>query len=273
MAVWVMFVLVLCLILVWEHHRSRDSTKKTPVKVWDHYQSRETALEVWDKYVKNIPNVHRTTWVPHGRSDFSAVLIEFRDHPWMEGVLNNMASVYGDKNVSLVIVHGIDNCESVRRITRGWEHVALIRLPVNNIDIEGYNNLLTDYKFWEMFKSKMVLIFQTDTLIRKPIDKEFFSYDYVGSPWSFHMEGTKGVGNGGWSLRNVSTMKSICREHNRGNLYEDVFFSRHCYSIPTLEVARRFGVETLYYPDPCGLHKPYAYHDADKVRSLLPILC
>jgi hypothetical protein len=231
-----------------------------------------SAVALWDLHVRSLPAVQRTSWAPHGSSDFSVVLVEFRDHPWMEGVLNNMASVYGDRGVSLVVVHGIDNAAAVEGITRNWEHAALIRLPVRNLDIEGYNDLLTDARFWDLFASRMVLIFQTDTLIRRPIDPEFFEYDYVGAPWRHPVEHTKGVENGGWSLRNVESMKRVCREHERGDLYEDVFFSRHCESIPPPEVARRFSVESVYHPDPCGLHKPYAYQAADRVRSLLPDL-
>ena len=69
-------------------------------------------------------------------------------------------------------------------------------------------------------------------------------------------------GNGGLSVRNVDKMLAITENNmNEININEDVFFSLFClkknYKLPSLEEAMKFSVETIYYENPCGLHKPW----------------
>jgi hypothetical protein len=78
------------------------------------------------------------------------------------------------------------------------------------------------------------------------------------------------IGNGGLSLRNVFRMWLIARQGQRsiqtpfgerflGN--EDVFFCWHLKetraNLPTIDVAKQFSIETIWYEDPCGIHQPH----------------
>lgn len=76
----------------------------------------------------------------------------------------------------------------------------------------GYNSLLLSKKFYETFSGfKNILIYQLDCLISDASRKSLLDsdWDYIGAPWAknFHTKSGSdflGVGNGGFSLRNVS---------------------------------------------------------------------
>ena len=80
-------------------------------------------------------------------------------------------------------------------------------------DITGYNRLMLSTEFYKRFKKfKYILIYQLDAWVFRDelhywCEKE---YDYIGAPWfeDFDNSTSKsriiGVGNGGFSLRNVS---------------------------------------------------------------------
>jgi hypothetical protein len=241
---------------------------------------RMTAVQeqLWDSVVQNIqpPSNDNKRWGKVSDSSLAVVIVEPREHPWLRGVLYNMAHVYGGRNdVSLYILHGSQNEDFVKEITRGWQNVVYINQGYSNLTLAMYNQLLTSLEFWENFTSEFVLIFQTDTLIRRPIDKVFFQYDYVGAPW-----GTQGVGNGGFSLRRVETMKQLCRKNKPTAEPEDLFFFFNFrrlalvgddtgYRLPTPSDARSFSVEHVYHDNPCGMHQAYRFHTLDKVARWL----
>jgi hypothetical protein len=230
-----------------------------------------------------IPNEESKIWSASPKH-LSVCLIEFRCHEYIEKVLHNMSNVYGGTDVMLYIIHGNVNERYIKDIIWGWNNVNLINLGCNNIDIETYNQLLTNHKFYDFFKTEFVLIIQTDTLIRKVIPSIFFNYAYVGAPWHGYPNdypdnpqiklGNKLVGNGGFSLRRVQRMKNLLRMNKRepnSKMNEDVFISNHLADdeIPTVEIAKRFSVEWVYDEDPVGLHQVWKIYQFDIVEKWL----
>ena len=61
----------------------------------------------------------------------------------------------------------IKNIDYLNSIIKDWTNVQLINLDVDNLTINDYNILLTSKSFYDNFKSKYVLIFQTDSIIRR----------------------------------------------------------------------------------------------------------
>jgi len=145
-------------------------------------------------------------------------------------------------------------------------------------DIKGYNRLLMSPVFYKNFKRfNYMLIYQLDAYVFRDELKYWCNkgYDYIGSPWfadinnwvkikdaypgyikcyhHFFNLSKKKVGNGGFSLRNVS---SCLNNLNRFKLFaknwkgnEDCFFS-HCvgilnpfFKIPSFEIALSFGFD------------------------------
>jgi len=78
---------------------------------------------------------------------------------------------------------------------------------------KGYNSLLLSKKFYQAFSSfRNILIYQLDCLICDSSRANLLEshWDYIGAPWSknYHTKSGvefEGVGNGGLSLRNVSS--------------------------------------------------------------------
>jgi hypothetical protein len=76
-----------------------------------------------------------------------------------------------------------------------------------------YNNILTDYRFYEAIPATYLLTVQMDNYFRKKIPDEMFVGDYWGNPlaWVPYKAG------GGATVRKVSAMIALCKEH-RPNL-------------------------------------------------------
>ncbi|MDY3070516.1 MAG: DUF5672 family protein [Parabacteroides sp.] len=175
-------------------------------------------------------------------------------------------------------------------------------------NIAGYNRLMLSEDFYSRFiDSEYILIYQLDAYVFRDELKEWCQkgYDYVGAPWlvrpmysSFPMKqyrwlfrssATRAtdfkVGNGGFSLRKVSSHLRVVRElkdiidgylHHKNNhvFNEDVFFSvevnKHgmdfCY--PSYMEALKFSFDK--YPALCyELNKgqlPFGCHSWFKKR-------
>ena len=118
--------------------------------------------------------------------------------------------------------------------------------------------MLKTTQFWESIPTENVLIFQTDTILRRFGIEEFISYNYIGAPWIRFREG-KIVGNGGLSFRKKSRMLEITNQFSDEEItMEDIYFCKYLNNddIAPIEVAKRFSVEDVYYKNPLGLHQP-----------------
>jgi hypothetical protein len=84
-------------------------------------------------------------------------------------------------------------------------------------NIDGYNRLLKSFEFYKKLQGfDYILIYQTDAYIFKNELDYWCSlcYDYIGAPWTglhkWNNHPLTGVGNGGFSLRNIkSTIKVL----------------------------------------------------------------
>lgn len=225
-----------------------------------------------DSYFQNIPYF----------TDKYCVIVEPREHKHLVPVIKNFMFLLQNKGWGLIIFHGADNEHFIQSALKDWKNVHYVNINVSNLTLYRYNYLLLSSNFWELliniFECKHALIFQTDTLLLKDTVDDFLEYDYVGAPWYKEwIEGVR-VGNGGLSLRNTEKMLTICnnlRKSPVANMNEDIYFSYMCkelnFKVPTLEDAKKFSVETIYYPDPIGIHKPHLdkFPDKDALRRML----
>ena len=116
-------------------------------------------------------------------------------------------------------------------------------------------------------------------------EMNFLQYDYVGPTWLIGCtvceNGQKTnikMGNGGFSIRTVESMKEICRRYdptkiepgdgvklnmtrrNLSKIPEDIYFSYYIKKlpgakIPSSEMAKKFAMETEYSPEAFGGHQ------------------
>ncbi|MFB9054544.1 DUF5672 family protein [Formosa undariae] len=81
--------------------------------------------------------------------------------------------------------------------------------------LKGYNKLLMSAKFYQRFKAyNFMLIYQLDAWVFRD-ELDYWceqNYDYIGAPWFYKGQGNTsfyGVGNGGFSLRKISSFIKI----------------------------------------------------------------
>ena len=69
--------------------------------------------------------------------------------------------------------------------------------------------------------------------------KRFLQYDYVGAPWPnwIKLDPCNGVGNGGFSLRNVKVMRDISAQFGQTSENEDVYFCNHLPGWKSMKLA------------------------------------
>jgi hypothetical protein len=170
--------------------------------------------------------------------------------------------------------------------------VGFKELLEQNVHLEPilhYCLFMTSVNLWKELSSyQRVLTFQTDTgLLRKGIE-EFFDWDYVGAPcYNFLNELT--IMNGGLSVRNPRMMEYICRyfrwetdlpemiqlgQASSASFFaEDIFFCSRMikYNIgnyPSLEISKKFAVESKFQLDTIGYHKIETYLTPEQVHTI-----
>lgn len=251
-----------------EHHSKKinDNINDSHHISWQDTQLVEHQKKLYNTIINTIvPPSQQQKIFGTGSNKLGLLIVEFREHEWLKGVLYNMAHVYGGQNVPLYIVHGNKNELFIKNILSDWKNVNYLHLDMDNIDIDDYSELLTKSSFWSYFETEYILIFQTDTFIRKTIPEHMFFFDYIGAPWNWSPGGTKRqVGNGGFSLRKVDVMKEIADKYtyNKDNdVAEDVFYSKNIEidHIPPKFLASTFAVEHLYHDDPIGCHQLWRF--------------
>ncbi len=235
----------------------------------------------FDAYVKHsVPGLRRLARplllpVGHAHAAGCAVIVELREHSWMEHCLRNVAH-FLPKSWSMLIVHGNENQEYIQQILTSWgmsDVIGLHNLGVGNVTRDEYSNLLKTAAFWELIPTRRTLIFQTDSMLLRHGLEDFHEWDYIGAPWNdFHVP--EGVGNGGLSLRTVSVMKEIADRYGSSSPdseMEDVFYARmlHLHGegpeftgrLATRKAAHSFCVEWRLRDMPAA-DSPLAIHQA-----------
>jgi hypothetical protein len=200
-------------------------------------------------------------------SDKAAVIVEPRQHPHLEFVIKNI--MYFLPSWSLYIFHSNDNDEFVKNIIglKNRDKVHYNIISPGNITIEEHNELLTSPYFYEKIHAEDILIFQTDSYIRKSGIECFLEYNFamIGAPWHWYDAAKPQGGNGGFCFRKNSIMKKITREYPYSKLdgNEDVYFHFKCNlinaNLPYPSLSKTFSVETILFNDPYATHKGYHY--------------
>ena len=219
-----------------------------------------------EKFCNYIPTIHRDT-------NYTAIIVEPRKHEDLEIICKNVMYYLNesgsDVKWGLKIYHGNKNKEFVENFTQKWKNIQLENLEIDDLSGILYNNLLKTSNFWKSTPTNNILIFQTDTILRRFGIDEFISYNYVGAPWIRYREG-KIVGNGGLSFRKKSRMLEIIDKYSDDEItMEDIYFCKYLLDddIAPFEVAKQFSVEDIYYENPMGLHQPKI--EPKKLKKLL----
>lgn len=198
---------------------------------------------------------------------YTAVIIEPRKHAAIEFVLKNALHCLSD-DWSIVFFHGNHNGDYVRNIVKDLDRIQLVHLPIDNLTLMEYSELLATKSIIYDYLTEVFLIFQTDSMIfeeNKELINDFLEYDYVGAPWLicnyYITQICDFIGNGGFSLRRKSKMLEIIEKIKWAPLNEDLYFSTNYEGIPVkkpaYEKAMTFSVEGVYSDVTFACHKPW----------------
>jgi len=120
---------------------------------------------------------------------YTAIIVEPREHPALEFVLNNFNNNLNDE-WQFIIFHGNKNINYVqdimKRVFKDDKRVSMVNLNVDNLTIDDYNKLFYSKQFYDKIPTETFLVFQTDTMMFKENSHklhEFVDYDYIGAPF------------------------------------------------------------------------------------------
>ncbi len=138
---------------------------------------------------------------------------------------------------------------------------------INNL---SYNKLLLSNLIYKLFLNfKFVIIYQTDAVLIKNINKISTKYDYIGAPWEKPIKYyglNLSIGNGGLSLRKTKYfyfLTTFLFFLKKLNTNEDIIFSLFgklkILKIPNFIIANNTFKETtslklIHYNDTFGFH-------------------
>ena len=197
-----------------------------------------------------------------------AVIVEFRTVDHLVAVVHNV-NHHIPSSWPIQIFHGTENEPFIRNSTLApliHSGKIFLTLMSRTYDRGQTNTLLTDRTFWERVRGEKILFFQIDSMMCSNSPHrvtDFLQYDYVGAPWDlsfFTADKQYRVGNGGFSLRTRSKLLELLAliPYDR-KLPEDVWYAqnlRHVNgSIPSIEIAQKFAVESMFYERPVGIHR------------------
>lgn len=228
--------------------------------------------ELYFKKFRNINSVLNITWEKQPLL-LTCCIIEPRNILELNGVLNNMAQIYGNTDVGLTIFHGTKNIDLVKKNIKTWKNVKLINLGIENLSLLEYSQFRTSIHFYKNIHSKYILIFEWDSYIFRKIPLHYFVYDYVGARWKTN-HGNQ-CGNGGFSLRNVKSMIETIQKNKYNNEPEDLYFAKnHHLKICSDKNKDLFSSEAYVNLNCVGCHKPFcSIGNYKPLINLIKIYC
>jgi hypothetical protein len=230
----------------------------------------DTSLPTLTVNVANITNMTNKTNNPFSLDFYPhiAIIVDFRQVDHIISVVHNV-NHHIPSTWPIQIFHGRENEGFLRNSTLKpliAEGKVFFTLMEEVYDRGRTDTLLTDPKFWQRVRGEKVLLFQIDSAMcsnspHKVTD--FLQYDYVGAPWDlsfFTFDKNYRVGNGGFSLRTRSKLLALLAHIKYDpKLPEDVWYAQNLHrvngSIPSIEIAKTFAVESMYYERPVGVHR------------------
>ena len=210
---------------------------------------------------------HWETYRPPLTSEHAFVIVERRAHPNFRFILQNMAwaaphmAVYlfcSDENLAFIEAILGDKINSFHIIEAFQGDVSREEGKI------GYNDVMTDYRFYESISARYILTIQMDNIIRRKIPVSMFTGDYWGNPWAWR---THAAGGGGATVRRVAAMIELCKKHRPDPTIdvpplEDAWIAERTNSFPDFSFRREHLMESIPANDPVILHQFWTFMDA-----------
>jgi hypothetical protein len=204
------------------------------------------------------------TYLPPTHSEHVFVIAERRAHPNFRFILQNIA--WAAPHMAVYLFCSDENQAFLEALVGDKkEHYHIIPVFCGNPNREqgkqAYNNLLTDYRFYELIPATYMLTIQLDNIIRKKIDPAMFTGEYWGNPWSWNKEA---AGGGGATIRNIQAMITMCKTHRPCPdepflETEDVWCCEHTTVFPSFDIRSNYIMESVHVEDPTIVHQFWTF--------------
>ena len=133
---------------------------------------------------------------------------------------------------------------------------------------DEYNEFTKSYTFWNSLPCKYVLMCEMDAYLRKKVPDSVTEFDYVCCNWPWH---PTLPGGGGISIRNVSSMKKICKEypHLCNNIFAQDSWAAEGSIALKLSFNNSYLVEADHnIIDPIGFHNWWTFIDPVRLYKM-----
>ena len=192
-------------------------------------------------------------------------IAETRVSYWLPLVIRNALALHPDWNV---YVAGTEDVLFFLNQEIGGEFRAIRLDAPPRITTQLYSALLTNVEVWNVFQEEYVLIFQTDSMLLKPVDLDKYGkFDYIGAACGDVQSPEEFIINGGLCLRNIQAtrraleaMTAEDREYPEDVSYCRVMRRLGC-SLPTVAECNDFAIESFGNPaSAVGIHGTDKYY-------------
>jgi hypothetical protein len=229
------------------------------------------------KYIDLIRN-YKLPPLKKKKSDYEAVLIEFRLFPHIEFIIRNNILKLGNEWIYTIICGNLNYEYMKNMVANINNNIKVIKIDYDNLTPSQYSLLLSSKSFWDLLTGEKILIYQEDSIIFKNNINDFLEFDYIGAPWNKSSNDTpNSVGNGGLSLRTKSSMinviETVSIENSKINsstqiymkntksttMPEDVYFSLNLQEynlgkVADWDTAIKFSTESIKNDQAFGGH-------------------
>jgi len=221
-------------------------------------------VEKYNSYLNTI----WSSYYPPKVARYAYMIVERRAHPNFAIILKMMA--WAAPYMSVYIFCSDENYEFIRillgdKLSYFNIHIAFRGKASREEGKNGYNQLLTDARTYEMIDAEYLLTVQMDTIIRRKIPTTIFCGSYWGNPWGWQ---PNLPGGGGSTVRNVEFMISLCKRFHQNpteslSEAEDIWICNKLIemggSVPDLEFRRQHIMENMPAQDPIILHQFWTF--------------
>jgi hypothetical protein len=202
----------------------------------------------------------------------AAVILEARPFFFLPKVIRSTMFFLGPRWNLHVFVSELSDAY-VKASLAGWNVTITKFTRGARLPVADYNAILTSPSFWQTFTEDKLLLFQSDSLLAGSNVEEFLGYDFVGAPCARFDE--EYIANGGLSLRTRRVMlECLAGFACPAGTPEDVFFTGALRemgaSLPDLQTAASFAVESVYIRHPVGVHgTDKCYHSFEIAQKIV----
>jgi len=222
-------------------------------------------LHLVEKYGPMLEE-HWRTYLPPKQSEHVYVIVERRAHPYFSFILKNIA--WAAPHMAVYLFCSDENRAFIETIL-GDKRDAFNIVEVFKGDVSreagksAYNEILTNYTFYEFIPATYMLTVQMDTVFRRKLPASLFTGDYWGAPWGWK---TDKAGGGGATIRRIAAMVTLCKEYRPDcsiplNTVEDDWISDKVVetAYPDFETRRNSIMESVPSDHPYILHQPWTF--------------